>query len=232
MRNNSGTVVHSPDVSTIGLIVQFNDTPRIAQYINIKQAFTIDVMTICEVEVFGARCRTGNYGDKCSSNCSQQCIADECHHVSGMCNLGCKPGYTFLIDPKCKTQCPGDTYGFMCHSSCSKKCKYGCKKVDGECNCCVDGWTGQFCDDKEEQKFTISEVAVVAGGSLGGCLLLLGLVFACVLGYRRYMSASKTKDTTCVVPDRIYANTGRGYEGPYEMPLKNSNEHIYQTIQN
>ncbi|WAQ98721.1 hypothetical protein MAR_023094 [Mya arenaria] len=87
-------------------------------------------------------------------------------------------------------------------------------------------------DDKEEQKFTISEVAVVAGGSLGGCLLLLGLVFACVLGYRRYMSASKTKDTTCVVPDRIYANTGRGYEGPYEMPLKNSNEHIYQTIQN
>ncbi|XP_052791780.1 receptor-type tyrosine-protein phosphatase epsilon-like [Mya arenaria] len=64
-------------------------------------------------------------------------------------------------------QCPGDTYGTMCHSSCSKKCKYGCNKVDGECNCCVDGWAGQFCDDKEEQKFTISEVAVVAGGSIG-----------------------------------------------------------------
>ncbi|WAQ98732.1 hypothetical protein MAR_023105 [Mya arenaria] len=139
MGTNSGTVVHMPDSNTIGLIVQFNHAPRVAQYINIKKDVAKDVMTICEVEVFGA-----NY--------------------------------------------------------------------------------------KEERLFTASEVAGVAGGSVGGCLLLLGLVFASLLVYRRYKSASKERDTTNVIPDIEYVNTRRAYGGPYELQLQNRDEHIYQTI--
>ncbi|XP_052793484.1 uncharacterized protein LOC128227214 isoform X3 [Mya arenaria] len=183
MGTNSGTVVHMPDSNTIGLIVQFNHAPRVAQYINIKKDVAKDVMTICEVEVFGATCHSGFY--------------DDCKQVCG----------------KCK-QPP-------------------CNKTDGYCTGgCAEGFAGDKCDEdyKEERLFTASEVAGVAGGSVGGCLLLLGLVFASLLVYRRYKSASKERDTTNVIPDIEYVNTRRAYGGPYELQLQNRDEHIYQTI--
>ncbi|XP_052791787.1 multiple epidermal growth factor-like domains protein 10 [Mya arenaria] len=149
-------------------------------------------------------CSTGSYGDKCSSNCSQQCIAEECHHVSGMCNLGCKPGYDILIDPMCETLCELGKYGEGCIHDCH--CANGniCDGVTGDCapSECEQRWIGSSCNShkNDERRFTASEVAGVAGGSVGGCLLLLGLVFACVLVYRRYKSASTKLDTTNVTP--------------------------------
>ncbi|XP_052793670.1 uncharacterized protein LOC128227304 [Mya arenaria] len=117
----------------------------------------------------------------------------------------------------------------MCYNSCSHKCKRGCNKVDGACNGCADGWKGHLCDEKN---FTASEITGVAGGSVGVCLFLLGLIFASVLVYRRYKSASKKRDTTNVVQDIEYANAGRASEVPYEMTDKNSDAHMYQALQN
>ncbi|XP_052791763.1 multiple epidermal growth factor-like domains protein 10 [Mya arenaria] len=181
-------------------------------------------------------CPTGSYGDKCSSNCSQQCIAEECHHVSGICNLGCKPGYDFRIDPKCETLCELCKYGEGCIHDCH--CANGniCDGVTGDCAPpeCEQGWTGSSCNShkNDERRFTASEVAGVAGGSVGGCLLLLGLVFASVLVYRRYKSTSTKSDTTNAIPNIDYVNTGRTYEGLFVMPLQNIDGHTYQTIQN
>ncbi|XP_052793473.1 protein draper-like [Mya arenaria] len=228
-------------------------------------------------------CPTGSYGEKCSSNCSQHCIAEDCNHVNGICNLGCKPGYDFLIDHKCTTPCSQGYYGQDCSKECSHNCvdnncnsqngscvhgckpgydytmstnclvacedgNYGtncimtcgvcfpntiCDKASGICpNGCMIGFKGTTCSEHEkgERRFTASEVAGVAGGSVGSCLLFLGLVFASVLGYRRYKSASSKTDSTNVISDVENTNTGRAYEGPYEMSLKNNDEHIYQKI--
>ncbi|WAQ98720.1 SREC2-like protein [Mya arenaria] len=232
METNSGTVVHLPDSNTIGLIVQFNHAPRVAQYINIKKDGANDVMTICEVEVFGAKCPSGYFGDMCVRRCH---CKNQCEVISGHCTE-CEPGWK---PPTCETECPTGRYGDYCSRNCSQHCiAEECHRVNGMCNHgCKPGYNFQIdpkCEThyKEERMFTVYEVAGVAGVSVAGCLLLLGLVFACILGYRRYKSASKERDTTNVIPDIDYVNTGRAYEGPNEVQLQNSDEHIYQTIQN
>ncbi|WAQ98770.1 SREC-like protein [Mya arenaria] len=207
METNNGTQVNSPDETTVGLHVRL-DPPRIAQYINIKKEDTNDVMTICEIE-------------------------SQCDVLTGNCNE-CEPGW---YPPTCETACSQGYYG----QDCSKECSHNC--VDNNCNSqngsCVHGCkpgydytmsTNCLVDEKGERRFTASEVAGVAGGSVGSCLLFLGLVFASVLGYRRYKSASSKTDSTNVISDVENTNTGRAYEGPYEMSLKNNDEHIYQKI--
>ncbi|XP_052793498.1 uncharacterized protein LOC128227230 isoform X2 [Mya arenaria] len=234
METNSGTVVHLPDSNTIGLIVQFNHAPRVAQYINIKKDGANDVMTICEVEVFGATCHSGFYDD-CKQVCGN-CKQPPCNKIDGYCTGGCAEGFA---GDKCDQECPTGRYGDYCSRNCSQHCiAEECHRVNGMCNHgCKPGYNFQIdpkCEThyKEERMFTVYEVAGVAGVSVAGCLLLLGLVFACILGYRRYKSASKERDTTNVIPDIDYVNTGRAYEGPNEVQLQNSDEHIYQTIQN
>ncbi|XP_052793497.1 protein draper-like isoform X1 [Mya arenaria] len=276
METNSGTVVHLPDSNTIGLIVQFNHAPRVAQYINIKKDGANDVMTICEVEVFGAKCPSGYFGDMCvrrchcknqceviSGHCTEcepgwkpptcetachsgfyddckqvcgNCKQPPCNKIDGYCTGGCAEGFA---GDKCDQECPTGRYGDYCSRNCSQHCiAEECHRVNGMCNHgCKPGYNFQIdpkCEThyKEERMFTVYEVAGVAGVSVAGCLLLLGLVFACILGYRRYKSASKERDTTNVIPDIDYVNTGRAYEGPNEVQLQNSDEHIYQTIQN
>ncbi|XP_052793482.1 uncharacterized protein LOC128227214 isoform X2 [Mya arenaria] len=225
MGTNSGTVVHMPDSNTIGLIVQFNHAPRVAQYINIKKDVAKDVMTICEVEVFGANCPSGYFGDMCLRRCH---CRNQCEVISGHCTE-CEPGWE---TPTCETACHSGFYD-DCKQVCGKCKQPPCNKTDGYCTGgCAEGFAGDKCDEdyKEERLFTASEVAGVAGGSVGGCLLLLGLVFASLLVYRRYKSASKERDTTNVIPDIEYVNTRRAYGGPYELQLQNRDEHIYQTI--
>ncbi|XP_052793646.1 uncharacterized protein LOC128227287 [Mya arenaria] len=170
-------------------------------------------------------CVNGTFGPGCRWKC--HCFAGEpCDKQSGLCDYGCDPGW---FGKSCDRECPGGTYGRMCYNSCSHKCKRGCNKVDGACNGCADGWKGHLCDEKN---FTASEITGVAGGSVGVCLFLLGLIFASVLVYRRYKSASKKRDTTNVVQDIEYANAGRASEVPYEMTDKNSDAHMYQALQN
>ncbi|WAQ98870.1 SREC-like protein, partial [Mya arenaria] len=118
-------------------------------------------------------CEDGRFGKGCFDTCGHCLDGLACNKMTGYCDQGCAPGWTAL--PTCKQECEGDTYGLMCHKSCSHKCEGGCNKVDGACNGCVDGWKRKFCDEKEEQSFTASEVAGLAGGTVGGCLLLLGL---------------------------------------------------------
>ncbi|XP_052793486.1 scavenger receptor class F member 1-like isoform X1 [Mya arenaria] len=196
-----------------------------------KPGYDYIMSTNCSVE-----CTTGSYGDKCSRNCSQHCIAEECQRISGKCNLGCKPGFNFLMDPNCESPCEDGTYGTNCNMKCGDCFPNKiCDKLSGICpNGCMVGFKGTTCSEpeKEERRFTASEVAGMAAGSVGCCLLLVGLVHVCVLVYRRYKSASTKRDSTYVIPDVENTNTGRAYEGPYEMPLKNNDEHMYQTIQN
>ncbi|XP_052793476.1 multiple epidermal growth factor-like domains protein 10 isoform X2 [Mya arenaria] len=273
MGENSGTVVHLPDSNTIGLKVQFNYAPRVAQYINIKKDGANDVMTICEVEVFGANCPSGYFGDMClrrchcknqceviSGHCNNcepgwkpptcetacqsgfyddckrvcgQCKQPPCNKTDGYCTGGCAEGYT---GDKCDQECPTGRYGDYCSRNCSQHCiAEECRHANGMCSLgCKPGYNFQIdpkCEThyREERMFSIYEVVGVAGVSVAGCLIL---VFACTLGYRRYKSASKEKDTTNVIPDIDFVNTGRAYEGPNEVQLQNSDEHIYQTIQN
>ncbi|XP_052795940.1 uncharacterized protein LOC128228579 isoform X2 [Mya arenaria] len=175
-------------------------------------------------------CEDGRFGKGCFGTCGHCLDGLACNKTTGFCDQGCAPGWTAL--PTCKHECQGDTYGLMCHSSCSHNCKAGCNKVNGACNGCADGLKGNFCDVKEEQGFNAFEFAGVAGGSMGGCLLLLGLVFASVLVYRRYKSTPKKRDLNYAIPDINLVDTGRAYRDLYEIPVKKSNEDLYyQTLQ-
>ncbi|WAQ98764.1 SREC-like protein [Mya arenaria] len=196
METNKSTQVNSSTGTTVGLHVRL-DPPRIAQYINIKKEDTIDVMTICEVEVFESNCEMGYFGDKCLRRCH---CKGPCDVLSGNCNE-CDPGW---YPPTCETACEDGTYGTNCNMKCGDCFPNKiCDKLSGICpNGCMVGFKGTTCSEpeKEERRFTASEVAGMAAGSVGCCLLLVGLVHVCVLVYRRYKSASTKRDSTYVIP--------------------------------
>ncbi|XP_052793487.1 scavenger receptor class F member 2-like isoform X2 [Mya arenaria] len=184
-------------------------------------------------------CSQGYYGQNCSEECSYNCENNNCNSQNGSCMHGCKPGYDYIMSTNCSVECTTGSYGDKCSRNCSQHCiAEECQRISGKCNLgCKPGFNFLMdpnCEspEKEERRFTASEVAGMAAGSVGCCLLLVGLVHVCVLVYRRYKSASTKRDSTYVIPDVENTNTGRAYEGPYEMPLKNNDEHMYQTIQN
>ena len=46
------------------------------------------------------------------------------------------------------SECPHGTFGEKCLSDCFPNCKGNCDHVSGICkHGCVDGWTGQMCDN-------------------------------------------------------------------------------------
>ena len=45
-------------------------------------------------------CENGTYGQECNNTCGQCRGEEHCHHESGTCLNGCKPGY---IGNLCKT---------------------------------------------------------------------------------------------------------------------------------
>ncbi|XP_052793488.1 uncharacterized protein LOC128227219 [Mya arenaria] len=125
--------------------------------------------------------------------------------------------------------CSQDYYGQNCSKECSHTCKNNnCNSQNGSyVHGCKPGYdytmsTNCSVGEKEERRFTASEVAGMAGGSVGGCLLLVGLAHVSVLVYRRYKSASTKRDSTYVISDVENTSTKGAYEGPYEMLLKTS----------
>lgn len=54
--------------------------------------------------LFSLDCPFGFFGEGCSSQCGH-CLHQTCHHVTGVCEQGCEPGY----------QAPNCTEGILCN---------------------------------------------------------------------------------------------------------------------
>ncbi|XP_062608092.1 uncharacterized protein LOC134269932 [Saccostrea cucullata] len=102
----------------------------------------------------GTECQAGKYGKACSVQCGQ-CIDDkQCNHVNGSCPGECSPGWR---GDKCDQKCDQSFYGRQCNMTCSEFCRGRlCDPTTGQCNNCVDGRLGFFCE---------SEVAVAVDNS-------------------------------------------------------------------
>ncbi|XP_052793370.1 multiple epidermal growth factor-like domains protein 11 [Mya arenaria] len=124
--------LNDPDKSKIGLDI-YLDPPRPARYINIQKSDIIDVMTLCEVEVFKTECPCQQFGVKCKRYC--HCTTPTCcDSVYGQCQQ-CEPGW---IPPTCETECEKGAYGQDCSQTCNLNCLYNhCDAVTG--SKCVEG---------------------------------------------------------------------------------------------
>lgn len=82
---------------------------------------------------FLIECMVGFYGDKCNSSCGHCLNNTACHHITGVCNQQCEPGY----------QAPNCTEGIILLKTCNKQyifcSKIGVLKMNFQKNHC-DGW--------------------------------------------------------------------------------------------
>lgn len=83
-------------------------------------------------------CKAGEYGKACHESCGACLNSTVCNHITGICELGCEPGWQNTA--QCKTACNNGTYGHKCQLKCSDNClREVCDKTDESCISCVDG---------------------------------------------------------------------------------------------
>ncbi|GFR88254.1 multiple epidermal growth factor-like domains 10 [Elysia marginata] len=132
-----------------------------ARQVKIEAARDQNMLTLCEVEVFGeVSCPRGWFGLACESQCN--CVNQTgCFVHSGGCTSGCAVGYT---GEDCKSKCPIGKYGAGCTETCSPYCSgpgKACNHVDGSCtNGCEDGYTGRKCDEPGDTELNAQRLAV------------------------------------------------------------------------
>ncbi|KAK3755526.1 hypothetical protein RRG08_063602, partial [Elysia crispata] len=94
-------------------------------------------------------CPPGRHGPECLEHCSVQCAGEDkpCNHITGLCELGCLPGYQ--PSSGCTEKCLRGTFGLNCEKSCSATCRSNeCDHATGTCHQCVPGYVGGFCNQE------------------------------------------------------------------------------------
>ncbi|GFO40633.1 receptor-type tyrosine-protein phosphatase s [Plakobranchus ocellatus] len=121
-------------------------TANITDPINRIRISNSDILTLCEVLVFGeTACPPGKFGLECERGCNCVDKNESCFVSTGGCPSGCAASYT---GEDCYTQCPEKTFGQDCKENCSSACRDGlCHNVTGVCNQCPPGYIGDFCDE-------------------------------------------------------------------------------------
>ncbi|XP_059162443.1 uncharacterized protein LOC131945848 isoform X2 [Physella acuta] len=113
--------------------------------ITITAKDTDNVLTLCEVEVYGYdSCPNGTYGIGCSSTCNCRDKSESCFVATGQCWSGCASGFQC---EGCSQQCVETYYGEDCAQRCSTNCTGQlCNNVDGTCRSCPVGRDGLYCE--------------------------------------------------------------------------------------
>ncbi|KAK3797377.1 hypothetical protein RRG08_066330 [Elysia crispata] len=136
-------------------------------------------------------CTKGYYGEGCTNQCSDHCAGDRtlCHHVTGTCDLGCDSGYQGDL---CTLECNVTTWGHNCSEKCSAKCKNNsCNHLTGECNGCVDGYWGRFCDHVRQRE--VGSHGVVPISVFLGALFVILVIIAVISGFFIWKRRSQRK---------------------------------------
>ncbi|GFR78172.1 multiple epidermal growth factor-like domains 10 [Elysia marginata] len=150
------------------------------------------------------RCEEGKYGENCANTCSDHCGGQDkpCDHVTGVCLLGCRPGYSGQL---CDTPCH-NTFGRNCARKCSESCKDSgamskCDPINGTCTSgCLTGYHGDLCDKvcmagtfgagcANKCSDRCSGIPKLCNPGNGGCL------FGCIVGYSGYQCDKPCNNT-------------------------------------
>ncbi|KAH9490833.1 hypothetical protein Btru_033515 [Bulinus truncatus] len=106
------------------------------QIASINSSFSTLILSLCEVEMYGA-CLPGKWGLDCKQQCDSKC-PDFCSEWDGSCPTGCLGYYA----PLCIAECPVHKWGVNCIEDCSDRCQYKyCNSVDGLCTVGCNGYS-------------------------------------------------------------------------------------------
>lgn len=94
----------------------------------------------------GQECPAGYYGDRCSNSCGFCLDNSTCHHETGVCEQGCRPGYQ---TPKCISACDKRKYGINCSIPCGNCHEFEQSyHINGTCmNGCESSYQGLTCNE-------------------------------------------------------------------------------------
>ncbi|XP_052776645.1 multiple epidermal growth factor-like domains protein 10 [Mya arenaria] len=133
------------------------------------------------------------HGVYCNKTCSSSCFERKCERGTGHCFNGCSGDF---FGNSCQTKCPVNCLRAGTETSCSPVgyCKYGC----------IDGFEGADCSVP-----VISPdppVAAVAGGLIGGFVVIIGVVVAIVFVVLRSSRLSASNKGNTNGKTRVPAN--------------------------
>ncbi|XP_059168908.1 uncharacterized protein LOC131950700 [Physella acuta] len=122
-------------------------------YVNITAKQDENILTLCEVEVYGDNvCQHNTYGLGCRNTCKcDHWKQKSCFVATGQCFGGCDAGY---FGKDCSNECLAGFYGENCSMNCSTSCRnQTCDRFNGTCTSCIDGKVGPLCETDCNDKF-------------------------------------------------------------------------------
>ncbi|XP_060551555.1 receptor-type tyrosine-protein phosphatase mu-like [Ruditapes philippinarum] len=158
---------------------------------------TLDCTAVCDNGFFGKNCQ-----NRCNNNCLWSKASALCDNVDGTCLNGCKEGYH---GSQCDIECKDGTYGNSCVFNCSQTCDGICNKMNGTCNQCLQGWSGDFCDKALIEDFSpfTGDTSGTAGivGALTVLVILVLLIVLAVFIYRRKQNTERRNNELTTVTE-------------------------------
>nr|XP_034321632.1 receptor-type tyrosine-protein phosphatase epsilon-like [Crassostrea gigas] len=138
---------------TLPTIIE-KDCERTAQYIWIYQSNKpgsdpCPILEICEIKIFGRKCKERNVDVNCSKRCDHCKNKKVCEIKSDECdNQGCANNK--YRQPLCKECIQSGMYGPKCENKCSESCKNtSCIATTGNCLYgCKPGYIGLNCSEE------------------------------------------------------------------------------------